>query len=214
MTWTEAIAAATGLLSVWLTVRQNLWLWPTGIISVLLYTWVFAGAKLYSDAGLQVVYLVVSIYGWAHWAKGGPRESGLPVTTLSPSARAVCGLGVLAGAAGLGTLMAHYTDAALPYPDALVTSASIAAQWLLARKKLENWWLWIGVDVLGIGVFVYKGLSLTAGLYAVFLVMAILGLREWTHAKHRAGASSSASSCPHTPDTGSSSTSPGSSAAS
>ena len=203
MTVIEIIASVMGLLSVWLTVKQNIWCWPTGLVMVLLYTWIFASSKLYSDAGLQVVYVFLSIYGWIHWLRGGPRENELPVTTLSLRSRLLWGICITLGAVGLGSLMARYTDASMPHADATITSMSLAAQWLLARKKLENWVLWIAVDVLGIAVFALKELYITGGLYAIFLVMAAMGLRSWTKSLRLVEGSSSESSCPLTQGTSS-----------
>jgi len=196
MTILELIASVMGLLSVWLTVRQNIWCWPAGLVMVLLYAWIFAAAKLYSDAGLQVVYVVLSVYGWIHWARGGPRDNGLPVTVLSDRSRALWAAATLAAAAALGTATSAWTDASMPYADALITCMSLTAQWLLARKKVESWWLWIAVDVLAVGVFLHKGLYVTSGLYAVFLVLAALGLRSWTRSLEPAAGSFSGSSCP------------------
>ena len=195
MTTLELIASVMGLLSVWLTVRQSIWCWPTGLVMVLLYAWIFSVAKLYSDAGLQVVYVVLSIYGWAHWARGGARENGLPVSVVSNRSRLLWSAAILTAATTLGAVMSVYTDASMPYGDALITCMSLAAQWLLARKKVESWWLWIAVDVLAVGVFSLKGLYVTAGLYAIFFVLALMGLRSWTKSIERAAGSCSGSSC-------------------
>lgn len=195
MTTIEAIAAIFGLASVWLTVRQNIWCWPTGLVMVALYILVFLDAKLYADMALQVVYILLSIYGWVHWARGGDRHNPLAVTTLTSSARVLWAVGVLIFAAALGRMLETQTDASLPFPDAMITSLSLAAQYLMARKKLESWCCWIAVDVLAIMVFSFKGLYITAGLYSVFLGLAILGYIEWSRAKSTGEGSSSGSSC-------------------
>lgn len=175
----EGAAVVTGLLSVWLTVRENVWCWPTGLVSVTLYIWVFYQAQLYADAGLQVVYILVSVYGWYHWLHGGAGRKPLRVQRASPAELTI--LIVLANlfATGLGYWLDTRTDATLPYPDALITSTSLVAQWALSRKLWENWAFWIAVDVLAIPVFWSKGLAPTAILYMVFLGMAMAGWREW-----------------------------------
>lgn len=175
----EWAAAVTGLASVWLTVRENVWCWPTGLVSVALYVWVFYQARLYADTGLQVVYIVLSVYGWWEWLHGGPGRRELPVGRAS--GRLMAGMIALAllGALVLGYGLDRWTDAALPYADSLITSTSLVAQWMLARKLWENWTLWITVDVMAVGVFAFKGLVITTVLYVVFLGMAIAGWREW-----------------------------------
>ncbi len=180
MTMIEAIASLFGLLCVWLTVRQNIWCWPVGLVMVSLYIWIFYQAKLYSDMGLQVVYVGLQIYGWMHWLRGGPRDSTLPITRLDRG-RAILWIAVAGvGTALLGSAMAHWTDASVPYWDAATTVLSLVAQYLLARKVLENWPFWITVDVLAIGIYTVKELYITAGLYAVFLGLATWGWIAWT----------------------------------
>ncbi len=180
MTTIEAIASLFGLLCVWLTVRQNIWCWPVGLVMVSLYIWIFYQAKLYSDMGLQVVYVALQIYGWMHWLRGGPRDSTLPITRLDRG-RVVLWIVVAGiGTALLGSGMARWTDASVPYWDAATTVLSLVAQYLLARKVLENWPFWITVDVLAIGIYTVKELYITAGLYVVFLGLASWGWIAWT----------------------------------
>jgi len=179
MTWIELIAVVFGLICVWLTIRQNIWCWPTGLVQVTLYIAIFYHVKLYSDLLLHVIYVVLQIYGWYHWLHGGKDRQVLPVSTLGVSSRIAWPTAALFGTLGWGYLMAKYTDAAVPYGDAFTTVASLIAQWLLARKKLESWLFWISVDVVAIGIYWYKSLYLTSGLYAVFLVLAMLGWSAW-----------------------------------
>jgi nicotinamide mononucleotide transporter len=179
MTWIEGIAAVCGLLCVWLTVRQNIWCWPTGLIQVLLYIGVFYHARLYSDLILHVIYVIMQVYGWYHWLHGGHNRSELPVTMLSMPALTgwiIVGMGAIIP---WGYLMATYTDAAAPYPDAFITAMSLIAQWLMARKRLESWYFWIGVDIVAIVVYLYKELFITTGLYSVFLILALFGYFQW-----------------------------------
>ena len=179
MTALELFGAILGALSVYLSVRQNIWSWPTAIINVTVYAVVFYHAKLYADAGLQVIYAVLSIYGWYEWLHGGERRTALRVTRTSPRLGAVLTGIVLVGSAALGTLLSRTTDAALPFMDSFLSSTSLVAQWMMTRKKLENWLVWIGVDVLYVGVFIYRHLYITAALYAVFLALAVRGYVDW-----------------------------------
>ncbi|MDP6708295.1 MAG: nicotinamide riboside transporter PnuC [Alphaproteobacteria bacterium] len=178
MTPIEIAATAFGLACVYLYIRENIWCWPTGIAMVVLYAYIFYEVRLYSDMALQVVYIFVQVYGWRYWLKGVD-DSEVPITTLSQrqwlQVAVVTGLGTFL----LGTFMVELTDADLPYWDATTTAMSLMAQFLIGRKKLENWLLWIAVDVLAIGIYLYKELYLTAGLYAVFLVMASVGYVAW-----------------------------------
>lgn len=175
----EIIGTILGLVSVWLTVKQNIWCWPTGIVMVALYAVIFFRAKLYADAGLQVVYFVLQIYGWYEWLYGGKDRGGLEVTRIT--LRLGVWLAVVAAAATalMGYLLATKTDAALPYWDSTATVLSLIAQWMLAKKFIENWFVWIMVDVLSIGIYTAKELYPTLALYAAFLVLAVLGWIEW-----------------------------------
>ena len=175
----ELVAAVTGAVSVWLSVRQNIWSWPTAIVNVVLYAIVFYDARLYADMGLQVVYAVLSVYGWYEWLYGGEGRTVLRVTRTSPRIAAVLILIAAAGSALLGTLLHRATDAALPFMDSFLSSTSLVAQWMMTKKLLENWLVWIAVDVLYVGMFLFKGLYLTAGLYAVFLALAVRGYLDW-----------------------------------
>lgn len=175
----EIAATLFGLVSVYLTVKENVLCWPTGIIMVILYVFVFYDAKLYSDVMLQVIYVFMQAYGWYFWVYGGIKEEKVHVTTLKARERIMSLFAVIIGAAAWGYLMYTYTDASLPYTDSLIVVMSLIAQWFLAKKVLESWVLWIAVDVLALYVYSVKGLYLTTGLYAVFLILAIKGLIEW-----------------------------------
>ncbi len=207
MSVVEAVATAFGLACVWLSVRRNVWTWPTGLVQVALYVWVFFQAKLYSDVLLHLVYVALQVYGWVCWRRRGPAGDRLAVSRLTPRAFAAW-LGLAAGGSvALGLAMARFTDAALPWADAAIAAVSLVAQTLLARKQLETWLLWIAVDVVAIGVYAAKALYLTCGLYAVFLGLATTGWfawrREYRSASAAAAASSSASSFLRTADTAS-----------
>jgi nicotinamide mononucleotide transporter len=175
----EGFAVAFGILSVWLSTREHLWSWPTALVNVSLYFVVFARAKLYADMGLQVVYFVLSLYGWYQWRFGGARRSTLHVSRLSRrTAWTLVALVVLCTTL-LATILSRLTDAALPWVDSFTTSTSLAAQWMMTRKILENWVVWAAVDVVYVGMFLVKSLHLTAALYAGFFVLALLGHRSW-----------------------------------
>lgn len=181
----EWIAVAFGIACVVLTVRQNIWCWPAGLVQVSLYVYIFYEARLYSDVGLHVVYVVLCVYGWWYWLRGG-RDDAPPEVKRLKRPHAAAWLGVCAlGTVGLGATMDRLTDADLPYWDAATTVGSLIAQYLMARKVLESWLFWIGVDVVAIGVYAVKGLYPTAGLYLVFLVLATIGFVAWRSAWQR-----------------------------
>ena len=175
----EILAVVFGIVSVYLSTREHIWSWPTALVNVTLYFIVFFEAKLYADMGLQVVYFALSLYGWYEWLYGGENRTELHVTRVSRSLAVRLALIAITCAAILGTTLARFTDAALPYLDSLTTSTSLVAQWMMTRKILENWAVWVAVDVVYIGMFIFKQLYLTAGLYAVFLVLAAMGYRKW-----------------------------------
>ena len=183
----EHLAVVCGLANIYLTVRQNLWSWAFGAVMVSLYIYIFYNARLYSDALLQVFFLVMQFYGWYRWTRG-PVEHAVslsPVTRLGSRGWALTIAGVAAGTAALGTAMDRFTDAALPYPDAFTTSLSVLAQFLLTVKILDNWTLWIVADVIYVGMYANRGLYWTAGLYVVFLVLCVRGYREWSRSAAR-----------------------------
>ena len=175
----EVLAVVTGIISVYLSTRENIWSWPTALVNVSLYFVVFLEAKLYADMGLQVVYFALSLYGWYEWLYGGENRTELHVSRTPRSLGVRLVLIGAATATVLGTMLARFTDAALPYVDSATTSTSLVAQWMMTRKLLENWAVWAVVDVVYIGMFVFKRLYLTAGLYSVFLVLAIMGYFQW-----------------------------------
>jgi nicotinamide mononucleotide transporter len=175
----EILAVAATLLSVWLSVRRNILTWPTGIVGVSAYFVVFLRARLYADMALQVLFFVQCSYGWWAWHRGEQRAEP-PIRVLSARTRAAVGVGVVAVALLVGTLLDRYTDAAAAYWDATASVLSITANQLLARRVLENWVLWIVADALYVGIFLWKSLYLSAGLYALFLGMVVAGLVRWT----------------------------------
>lgn len=175
----EIVAAIFGLVGVYLTVRENIWCWPVGLVNVGLYIYVFWQAKLYADMGLQAVYVVLCLYGWWAWLHGGKDHDELPVGKTPAWAWWVSIAGGIAASWALGTFLYAKTDDALPYWDAGTTAFSLVAQWLQTRKWIENWWVWIVVDAIYVPIYLVKGLWATAVLYGVFLVLAVLGDRAW-----------------------------------
>ncbi len=179
----EMVAVVVSVLGIWLATKRKLSSWPISIIACLLYVVVFRRARLYSDMLLQFVYVAFAIYGWWHWWRGVKDEGDVRVERMPQSE---LWMGVVAGAAGsiaLGWGMAHYTNAAVPFMDSALTAFSLVANWWATRKYIANWWLWIVVDVIYTGLFIFKQLYLTAGLYAFLVVLAALGVREWDRAR-------------------------------
>ncbi|SHI66837.1 nicotinamide mononucleotide transporter [Hymenobacter daecheongensis DSM 21074] len=175
----EWVAVITGFACVWLAARESLWNFPTAIVSCGLYVVVYNGAKLYADRNLQVVFIAMSLYGWYEWLYGGSRHAALVVTRTRPWEWVSIGLGVLLFTGGFGYYLRQNTDAALPFWDSFTTAGSLAAQYLLTRKRLENWLLWIMVDIIYVPILWYKQLYPTSGLYAVYLALAVYGYVEW-----------------------------------
>ena len=163
----------------YLSARENIWSWPTAIVNVSLSAFIFFRTGLYSDMGLQVVFLVLSIYGWYQWLHGGAQRTTLHVSRATPRTWLACGvIGVVAWLV-IGRLTSMLPGVSLPYLDAGLTSGSLIAQWMMTRKILENWILWILLDVVYVPMYLYKDLVPTAGLYAVFLAIAIAGFVQW-----------------------------------
>ena len=179
--WLENAGVVTTVLGIWLTTRRKLICWPVVLISDVLYLVVFYRVQLYSDALLQIFFLAFTLYGWWYWWRGVREEGEVRVVPL-PLASLLTGLAVGAvGTVMLGWLMVRI-NAALPRLDAALTSYSLVATWWQTRKHTANWWLWIVVDLVYIGEYLYKGLRPTAALYALLVALAVLGLRDWRRA--------------------------------
>ena len=175
----ETVAAATGIISVFLSAREKVWSWPTALVNVSMYFVIFYQAKLYADMGLQVVYFVLSLYGWYEWLYGGENRTELHVSRASRALLLrLAAIGIVVSLL-LGTLFARLTDASLPYLDSALATASLLAQWMMTRKILENWVVWIAVDIIYVPMFIYKDLFSTAVQYTVFLALAVLGFIQW-----------------------------------
>lgn len=179
--WQELAGWTTTLIGIWLTTRRNLWCWPITLAADVLYLVVFYQARLLSDALLQVFFVFFTLYGWWHWWRGVQQEGEVRIERLRMMNAAIAIAAGVVGTFILGAI-AKRLHAALPYMDASLASFSLVASWWEARKHIANWWLWIVVDVLYIGEYIYKGLWPTAILYAVLVALAVLGLREWQRA--------------------------------
>ena len=175
----EVIGVLTGIVNVWLAARQHIWTWPVGLVSVAMYVLVFYDARLYADMGLNVFYFVTSLYGWYIWLYGGTNHTGHKVGHVRKKEMAVLlGLGAVFTLA-LGYFLDNYTNADLSYADAGTTAISLIGYWMMAKKLLENWIVWLVVDVFYVGIYSYKELYLTSFLYVVFLLLCVKGYRDW-----------------------------------
>jgi nicotinamide mononucleotide transporter len=179
MSLIESTAVVLGLVNVTLIVRRSPWNYPFGIAMVVLYARIFWDARLFSDAGLQIFFLVVQLYGWVAWVRHREGDGSVAVRKLGRPSRMGWAIVSLLVTLIWGTVMHRMTTASLPYWDASVAMLSVIAQLLMTWRYIENWWWWIAVDVLSIGLYAAKGLWLTAGLYTVFLVIAVIGLQQW-----------------------------------
>lgn len=187
----ELLGAILGFIYIFLSIRQNIWTWPVGLLTSALYVWVFFQSRLYADMGLQVYYVLVSIYGWFEWVKGKSSDTGEKLTI----SRLPLKLGVVLLVISIllvffmWYVLKNYTDSQVPFADSLATALSIIATWMLARKILEHWLVWIFVDTFSIGLFWYKELYPTVVLFVVYTIMAVLGFVEWrkefVHARAR-----------------------------
>ncbi|WP_187632075.1 nicotinamide riboside transporter PnuC [Hymenobacter lutimineralis] len=175
----EWLAVLTGFACVWLAARESLWNFPVAIFSCALYIVVYYRAQLYSDSLLQAMFIVLSLYGWYEWLYGGRSKTALVVSRTRGVEWVVCAAFVGAFTLGFGYYLQKHTDAALPHWDSFTTAGSLAAQYLLMRKRLENWWLWIVVDVIYVPILWYKQLYPTSALYALYLGLAVYGYLEW-----------------------------------
>ncbi len=179
----EIIGFITGVLGVWLTIRRKILCFPIGIINVLIYAYLFQSenVRLYADALLQIIYLILLIYGWMVWNRSKNEKEEIRTVFILLAKKLVI-IGVLSTIA-LGVFLSHYTNASLPYLDAILTIISLIAQWMIAKKMIENWLLWIVVNTIYIPLYVYKGLAFTSILYLLFLILAINGWYNWRKVK-------------------------------
>ncbi|WP_236975186.1 nicotinamide riboside transporter PnuC [Membranihabitans maritimus] len=176
----EYIGVITGFICVWLAARNSLWNFPIAIISVIIYIFIFYEAKLYADMGLQFYFLGMSIYGWYYWInRRGDDQLVRPVRRINKLEVAIGLLAIIIFTSGFGFFLQQSTDAHFPYLDSFCTSCSLVAQFYLSRRILENWLLWVFVDIVYVYLYISKGLYPTTILYAVYIGVAIFGYLEW-----------------------------------
>lgn len=180
--WFETTAATIGLISIFLQIKQNAWYWGVSIVMVTMYIWVYIEAKLYADMSLQVYYLIVGVYGWWAWLFGGKLKHGekkLPVSKTNLKLWSILLLVMVSSFFAMGWILSNYTDSTVPWWDAFTTALSFAATWMLARKKLENWFVWIIVDIASTVIYYFKGLYPTMILFVILTALAVVGYFQW-----------------------------------
>jgi nicotinamide mononucleotide transporter len=177
----EAAGVLFSVLYLVLAIRQNLWCWPAAFVSSVITIAVMIGARLYSEAGLNVFYAAMAVYGWYQWRYGGGRgrERALPISMWPPKLHALAIGGSVAVSLAIGWLMSSNTDAAFPYLDAFVLVSSIVTTYMVARKILENWLYWLVIDSLSLYLYWERGLLMYAGLFVVYLVLVVIGFARW-----------------------------------
>ncbi|MEE9461653.1 MAG: nicotinamide riboside transporter PnuC [Bacteroidales bacterium] len=180
--YVEVLGVITSLVYLYFSVRQIIWLWPFGIISSALFILIFFNGKFYADMGLQVYYVGVSIYGWIYWSRGGisrNEKSSLPVCRISSQLALVLSVTGIVIMLGIVYILKNFTDSDVPWGDGFTTAGSIVATWMLARKVLEHWLVWIFVDSVAAGLYFYKGLYPSFLLYLIFTIIAVIGYFHW-----------------------------------
>lgn len=176
----EVLATLTGIIYLVYSVRGKVLLWFFGIITSALYIYVFFKAKIYADMSINIYYVAISIYGWLHWIRGKQNnQEELPVTRINHQQIVYLSIVTLALFVFIAFVLEKFTDSDIAILDAITTSVSITATWMLARKILEHWILWIIVDALSIGLYMYKGLYPTVVLFVFYTTLALLGYIEW-----------------------------------
>ncbi len=180
--YVEVLGVVTSLVYLYFSVRQIIWLWPFGIISSALFILIFFNSKFYADMGLQVYYLGVSIYGWIYWSRGAVdqnEKSTLPVCRISRQLAMVLSVTGIVIMLGIVYVLKNFTDSDVPWGDGFTTAGSIVATWMLARKVLEHWLVWVVVDSVAAGLYFYKGLYPSFLLYLIFTIIAVVGYFQW-----------------------------------
>lgn len=185
----ELLGAILGFAYILFSIRQSIWTWPVGLLTSVLYVWVFLTTKLYADMGLQVYYVFISIYGWYEWLRGKSSDDNgkLHITRLTLKLGLILALISVLVFLLMWYVLKNFTDSPVPFADSLATTLSIVATWMLARKILEHWLVWIFVDAFSIGLFWYKDLYPTVILFVVYTVMALVGFVEWKKEWRHAG---------------------------
>jgi nicotinamide mononucleotide transporter len=181
---TELLGSLTGVVNVWLLARQVVWNWPVGIANNLFYFAVFLHSGLYGDAGLQLIYATLGVYGWWHWSHPAPGREAIAVTRTPRSTWMWLIPATALATVALAIYLARFTDSTVPRWDALTTALSLAATYGQTKKLVESWWIWILADVIYVPLYIYKNLWLTSALYAIFMILCVVGWRAWKKAVH------------------------------
>lgn len=179
MTWLEGIAVFFGVASVYYSMKENIWVYPTGIISTLIYVWICLQVGLYADMGINAYYFSMSIYGWYVWSRPTNEGKALPVTWLNRKGIVESVLLFLISYTVLAFVLLHFTDSDVPFIDSFTTASAFVGMYLMAKKKVENWIAWIITDLVSVPLYFYKGLILTSFQFLFFTVLAVMGLIAW-----------------------------------
>lgn len=182
--WTEVFGFVTGALCVIFAARRNIWTFPLGIASNIVFIVVFFEFALYADAGLQIVYIVLGVTGWIGWMRGRAADNRAATLRTPTPAYLILAVIAVVGIIALTMVLAQFTDSTTEVPDAATTVGSLIAQYMLNRRWIESWFLWITVDIAYIGLYAYKGLYITAALYLIFIGLCVYGYRTWRAAPH------------------------------
>lgn len=181
----EWIAVTTGLMSVWFSMKENILVYPTGIISVVIYVYLAFQYQLYADMGVNFYYFIMSVYGWYHWKDTDGQREQIPVT-INDARENLISVALLLGSFGiLVFVLMNFTNSDVPIWDALTTCFAITGMWLMARKKIENWVAWIITDLISVPLYFYKGLVLTSFQFFIFTILAFAGLFAWWKSYNR-----------------------------
>lgn len=179
MEYIEIAGAVIGLLYLYLEYRASVYLWPVGVIMPLFYIYIFFVSRFYADMGINIYYLFASIYGWIRWNKSASQEQGLPITHMPFRYWSVALLALSILFAGIAWILIRFTDSPVPFGDSFTTALSIVAMWMLANKYIEQWGLWIVVNVVSCALYAWKGLYPTALLYVVYSIVPVFGYFKW-----------------------------------
>jgi nicotinamide mononucleotide transporter len=178
VSWTEIFGFVTGALSVWLAVKENVWNWPIAAANAVFFFVLFLEHRLYGDMGLQVIFFGLAVLGWYRWLRGGENHTELAVSNISGRQAIFFSIVTIVATALLTVYLRRINDAA-PFLDAFTTVLSLVGQYLMTKKVIENWYVWILADVLYIYLYIHRGLLLTSVLYVIFLLMCIAGALQW-----------------------------------
>ncbi len=179
MTWLEAIAVFFGIASVMYSIKKNILVFPTGMVSTLIYVYICLKYKLYADMGINAYYFGMSIYGWYLWSKPSKESLELPVSWLSKKGKLQAVGLFFVSYLVLYLVLENFTDSDVPYWDSFTTASAFVGMWLMAKKKVENWIAWIITDLVSVPLYLYKGLLLTSFQFLFFTILAVIGLIQW-----------------------------------